>query len=231
MPESGGANIEIAHKLNEVEEKHGAPHSSRWVQMLEILEAIVLASVAIATAWSGYQAARWDGRQDELYENSTKLRVEAQGAQNRGGQEQIYDASSVAEWLKAAAAHDKTLVQVFERRFRPEFRPAFEAWRNTDPLTNPNSPPGPMMMPEYRNADLESAAKLSQEASAMFEEGSKARGTSDDYVHATVLLATVLLLVAISQRFHTHIVRVALATLALVLLCLPLWRILTLPRI
>ncbi len=72
---------------------------------------------------------------------------------------------------------------------------------------------------------------LSQEASALFEEGSKARGTSDDYVRATVLLATVLLLVAISQRFRTHVVRVALATLALVLLCLPLWRILTLPRI
>ncbi len=231
MPEAGGANIEIAHKLNEAEEKHEAAHRSRWVQLLEILEAIVLALVAIATAWSGYQAARWDGRQDELYENSTRLRVEAQGAQNRSGQEQIYDASSVAEWIKASAAHDKNLVQIFERRFRPEFRPAFEAWRNTNPLTNPNSPPGPLMMPQYRNADMEKAAKLGEEAAALYEEGSKARGTSDDYVRATVLLATVLLLVAISQRFHTHVVRVALAVLALVLLCLPLWRILTLPRI
>jgi hypothetical protein len=124
-------------------------------------------------------------------------------------------------------------VQVFQRRFRAEFRPAFEAWRKTDPLNNPNSPPGPipMMMPEYRNADMEAAAKLGQEASALSAEGTKARETSDDYVRATVLLATVLLLVAISQRFRTHMVRVALATLALVLLCLPLWRILTLPRI
>jgi len=233
MPEAGGANIEIAHKLNEVEEKHDAAHSSRWLQVLEILEAIVLAMVAIATAWSGYQAARWDGRQDELYENSTKLRVEAQGAQNRAGQQQIYDASSVAEWLRAAAGRDKNLVQVFQRRFRAEFRPAFEAWRKTDPLNNPNSPPGPipMMMPEYRNADMEAAAKLGQEASALSAEGTKARETSDDYVRATVLLATVLLLVAISQRFRAHMVRVALATLSLVLLCLPLWRILTLPRI
>jgi hypothetical protein len=231
MPEAGGANIEIAHKLNEVEEKHGAAHRSRWLEMLEILEAIVLALVAITTAWSGYQAARWDGRQDELYENSTKLRVESEGAQNRGGQEQIYDASSVAEWLKASASQDKKLVSVFERRFRPEFRPAFEAWQKTDPLNNPNAPPGPMMMPQYRNADLENAAKLSKEASALFAEGTKARETSDDYVRATVLLATVLLLVAISQRFRTHLVRVALASLALVLLCLPLWRVLHLPRI
>jgi hypothetical protein len=88
-----------------------------------------------------------------------------------------------------------------------------------------------MMMPQYRNADLENAAKLSKEASDLFAEGTKARETSDDYVRATVLLATVLLLVAISQRFRTHLVRVALASLALVLLCLPLWRVLHLPRI
>ncbi len=231
MPETGGANIEIAHKLNEVEEKHSASHRSRWLESLEILEAIVLAMVAIATAWSGYQAARWDGKQDELYENSTKLRVEAEAAQSRAGQEQVYDASSVAEWLKAAAGRDKNLVQVFERRIRPEFRPAFEAWQKTDPLNNPQAPAGPIQMPQYRNADLEKSGKLSEQASALFEEGSKARGTSDDYVRATVLLATVLLLVAISQRFRTHAVRVALATLALLLLCLPLYRILTLPRI
>ena len=45
--------------------------------MLEIVEAIVLAMVAIATAWSGYQSARWDGLQDELYAKSSRLRVEA----------------------------------------------------------------------------------------------------------------------------------------------------------
>jgi hypothetical protein len=231
MPETGAANIEIAHKLNEKEEKHSDAHRSRWIEMLEILEALVLAMVAILTAWSGYQAARWDGRQDELYENSTRLRVEAEAAQNRAGQEQIYDASSVTEWLKAAAGHDKDLIQVFERRIRPEFRPAFEAWRATDPLHNPNAPPGPLAMPEYRNVAMEQAVKLSKDATDLFMEGSKARGTSDDYVHATVLLATVLLLVAISQRFRTHVVRLGLAGLALILLFIPLWRILHLPRI
>ena len=64
MGEKGGANIEIAHKLNEGEgEGH---HKGKWVEMLEIVEAIVLAMVAIATAWSGYQAARFDGLQDEF---------------------------------------------------------------------------------------------------------------------------------------------------------------------
>jgi hypothetical protein len=70
MPEIGRANIEVAHKLNE-EGKHAAHHSSRSLEILEIVEAIVLALVAVTTAWSGYQAALWDGRQDEVYEQST----------------------------------------------------------------------------------------------------------------------------------------------------------------
>jgi len=56
------------------------------------------------------------------------------------------------------------------------------------------------------------------------------RERSDDYVRITVMLATILLLTAISQRFKTHAVRVGLAVLAALLLCFPLYRILTLPR-
>ena len=49
MPESGGASIEIAHKL--AEEKNSlASGASRWHEVLEIVEAIVLAVVAVATA-------------------------------------------------------------------------------------------------------------------------------------------------------------------------------------
>lgn len=230
MHEIGGPSIEVAHKLSE-DRRHAAPHPSRSVEILEIVEAIVLALVAVTTAWSGYQAALWNGRQDELYEQSTKLRVEAQGLEIGGGQERMYDASTVAEWLKAEVRGDQKIAQLFERRFRPEFRVAFEAWKKTDPLNNPNAPPGPLTMPEYHNAKSEASAKLGNEASKFFEQGAKARETSDKYVRVTVLLATVLLLTAISQRFRTQQVRIALAVLAALLVCIPLWRILMLPRI
>ncbi len=230
MPERGGVNIEVAHKLNEAEE-HGGRHNSRWVGILEILEAIVLAMIAIATAYSGYQSARWDGLQDELYANSTRLRVEAQGLQTRSAQEQMYNASAVAEWIKAEAIGNQKVADMFERRVLPEFRPAFEAWKKTDPLNNPNAPPGPAMMPEYHNANAEAAVKRGEEATEAFEHGSAARAVSDKYVRATVVLATVLLLIAISQRFKTHGVRLGMAIVALLLLCLPLYRLIALPHI
>ena len=85
-------------------------------------------------------------------------------------------------------------------------------------------------MSEYRSSKTEQASQLEQKATADFEEGTKARQYSDDYVRATVTLATVLLLTAVSQRFKTSRVRVGLAAIAVMLLCFPVYHILTLPR-
>jgi len=45
------------------------------------------------------------------------------------------------------------------------------------------------------------------------------------------LLATVLLITAIGQRFHFKTVRIVFMILAWLLLCLPFWQLLHLPRI
>lgn len=226
MSEAGGSNIEIAQHLSE----HSHPSQSLGHQILEIAEAAVLAIVAITTAWSGYQAALWTGHQAELYGQASKLRVQAEGAANFANQERLYNASTVVEWLNAKAHGDKKLADLFERRFLPEFRPAFEAWTKTDPLNNPNAPPGPQMMAEYKNSKAEEAARLNDQATEAFEQGTLDRQRSDEYVRVTVTLATVLLLIAISQRFTTRAVRVGLLLLATFLLCFPVYRIFTLPR-
>ena len=83
---------------------------------------------------------------------------------------------------------------------------------------------------EYHSAKAEEVVRLNQDARKVFAEGNVARHNSDDYVRATVMLATVLLLTAISQRFKTHSVRVGLAVMAALLLCLPIYHILKLPR-
>jgi hypothetical protein len=225
MPEAGGSNIEIAHHLSAHEGSESAGHV-----ILEIAEALVLAIVAIATAWSGYQAALWTGHQSELYGQASKLRVQAEGAAAYANQERIYNASTVVNWLEAEAHGDKRLTDLFERRFLPEFLPAFEAWKKTDPLNNPNAPAGPQLMAEYRNAKTQEAAKLNDQATAAFDQGTRGREYADQYVRATVTLATVLLLIAISQRFKTRNVRVALLIIAAFLLCFPVYHILILPR-
>lgn len=53
MPE--GMNIEIAHNLAESEP---GPSKTFRAELLEIAEAVLLALIAVPTAWSGYQAAK-----------------------------------------------------------------------------------------------------------------------------------------------------------------------------
>jgi hypothetical protein len=226
MSETGGSNVEIAHHLSE----HKESPQSLGQEILEIAEALVLAIVAITTAWSGYQAELWTGHQAELYGQASKLRVQAEGTATYANQERLYNASTVVEWLTAEAHGDKKLADLFERRFLPEFRPAFEAWKKTDPLNNPNAPAGPQLMAEYRSSKTEEAARLNDQATEVFDQGTRGRQRADQYVRVTVTLATVLLLMAISQRFKIRGVRLGLLVIALLLLCFPVYHILTLPR-
>jgi hypothetical protein len=230
MPEIGGSNVEIAHRLNEA----GKPtphHSSRFEKVVEIIEAVVLALVAIATAWSGYQAARWEGNRAELYGESSRLRITAEGLDALAGQERLYDTTTFNSWLNAGSRGDQKLSQFLQRRFREEFRTAFKVWIATDPFNDPTAAPGPTFMREYRNAKAEQAETLNEKALSTFNEGTASGATGDRYVRVTVLLATVLLLTAISQRFRITVVRTGLLCIAFVVLAIPLWNLFTLPRL
>jgi hypothetical protein len=89
LPESH--NVEIAHQLSEREDGERRRH--RWEQIAEILEVLALTVAAIATAWSGFQASAWDGRQALLYGESTSQRFSASAASTTGGQQLVADSA------------------------------------------------------------------------------------------------------------------------------------------
>jgi hypothetical protein len=207
-----------------------SPSQSRF-EAIEIIEAVILALVAVATAWSGYQAARWAGMRAENYAEASRLRVTAEGLATLSGQERIYDSDTFNSWLAAKLNRQEEAAEFFERRFRDEYRPAFAAWLGTDPFKNAQAPPGPIFMPEYHNAKHEQFLALNKKSAEVADRGTRSGETGDDYVRITVLLATVLLITAIGQRFHFKTVRVVFMILACLLLSLPLLRLLMLPRI
>jgi hypothetical protein len=217
---------EVAHAIGH---QHGQ-HMSRRAGLIEILEAVLLAIVAVATAWSGYQTARWDSRQANLYGLSNKYRALSNKAATRSGQEELYDTSTFSFWLQTKAQGDREAAQLFERRFRPEYRPAFAAWLRTDPFHNPKAPAGPILMPQYHNAMAAKAQAYDSRATTAFEQGTKARETGDKYLRNTVLLATVLFLTALAQKFKLEGVRIGLAGVSLVLLVIALYFVGTYPR-
>ena len=86
-------------------------------------------------------------------------------------------------------------------------------------------------MPEYHSAKHEQFLGLNKQAAEIADQGTQSGETGDQYVRITVLLATVLLITAIAQRFRFKSLRVLFMILAWILLCLPFWQLLMLPRI
>jgi hypothetical protein len=136
-----------------------------------------------------------------------------------------------SSWLEARAANNPQLQTLLERRFSPEYRTAFAAWLETEPFTNPDAPPGPGYLPEYRNPQLEQAETLNAQAAALEKAGTEARHTAEEYVRATVLFALVLFLVAVGQRFRLRGVRIATIVMALALFSYGLYEIVILPPV
>ncbi len=223
------SNIEFAHKIHE-SGHHGGGSLSHGQEWLEILEAVVLAAVAVLTAWSGYQAAKWDAQSAAAYAQASAVTVQAQEQQTLAGQEHLYDIITFDSWLEARHRGDESLAAAFERRFRPPYVIAYAAWMKTDPLHDPKAAPGPSFMPEYKSARLDRAKELGAEARADFERGVATRETGDEYVRITVFLATVLLLTALAQRFKIRTARIGLLAVASVMLVFAVYWILTFPR-
>jgi hypothetical protein len=207
VPEASLAN-EVGAHLRE------HPTRSEKGLAMELVEGFLLAVVAVATAWSGYQSALWDSRSAASYGESSKLRIETEAAQTTAGQQTLYDSSTFYAWLEAEQAGNTSLTAILERRMRPEYKVAFDAWIKLDPLHTPTAPPGPAFMPQYHNASAEQAAKLDAQASAAFDAGNHGRDVADEYVRVTVLLAVVLFLTAVSQRFKFRNVRLGMLALA-----------------
>ncbi len=141
-------NAEIAETIKPGDRRDEGASDRRQEQTIEIVEAILIAVVAVATAWGGYQAARWDGHQAELYGESSTERNEADQALTLGGQRRLLDITTFNTWIEARELRQDGLAALYERRFSPEFRVAFEAWIALDPFDNPNAPPGPSFMPQ-----------------------------------------------------------------------------------
>jgi len=227
MPE--GMNVEVAHQPNEPE--HPGKHHARWHELIEMAEVVILAVVAVITAWSGLQAARWDGHQSLLYGQASRDRFQADAASTLAGQQLSADASLFTALLQAHAAGNAELQAIYVRRFTPEYREAYEAWLKTDPFNNPAAPPGPGYMPSYHNPNKQAADRLNERAADTFDQGTRARENADKYVRDTVLFASVLFLVALAQRLKVARARIALGAVACGLLTFVIVSVVQLPRL
>lgn len=213
------------------EQKQALTSKERTDRWFQIVTAIMLGVVALATAWSGYQATRWAGEQSTLYAQASALRVESTRASTLAGQYKLYDSIIVNNWLNAYTQGNYKLAKIYERRFRPELKVAFAAWIATNPFTTPNAPPGPLFMPQYKVSQDALATRLDDQATATFDKGQAAKEQGDAYVLNTVFLATVLFLTAIADNFTWNWIRAVILVIGLVMLLFGIYHLIIYPVI
>jgi hypothetical protein len=218
--EAGKKLHEHGEKQEQAEEGGHEGNSGRHSRIVQICEAVLLALVTIAAAWAGYSAARWNTASRVEIAESATLRNLATRASLTAISLRNFDASTFNAWYIAytLGSHQKELVA--ERRFRPGFRVAFNAWMATNPLHNPHAPPGPTYMPQYKLAAQQQVVVLDGKANARFAAGNHAGTVGDNYVRITVFLAAVLFLVGIGSSFKLFGVRYALIAFGSTLLIL-----------
>jgi hypothetical protein len=220
MPE-GLSPIEVGRELHEhTKEQHQPASGNRHSRMVQIGEALLLALVTIAAAWSGYAAAKWGTESRFELAQAATLRNLATRADLAALSTRNFDSSTFNTWWTAFTLDDPQKQALAERRFRPEFKVAFDAWMAADPFHNPRAPPGPTYMPQYRLADQAKAEALDREAVEASAAGHEAGVVGDDYIRITVFLAAVLFLVGIGSTFKLHTIRYALISVGSLLLIL-----------
>jgi len=187
-------------------------------RMLEVLAIVLLSAAAIGTAWSGYQAARWSGREAHNFALADRSHAKSTRAVVRAGEDRVQDLADFERWLDLETSGDQTLADLHAAHFRGELRTAFDAWLAQDPLNNSNAIPTPLKMPQYHQADGDRAAHLETEADHLLEDGTTARDRSDEYVLTTVFFASVLFFAGISLRIGTAWLRVGVLGLGVAFL-------------
>ena len=215
------------HAPEGLHESRGAPKGSeRWY---ELVAAVLLSLATLGIAWSGYQAAKWSGLQSRRYAQASTARSEANRASTLASQDRQQDLLNFNRWLEVSTNGNQPLASLYERRFRPEFVPAFKAWQAQDPLNNLNAIASPLNMPQYKLANGVKSDTLERLGNRLFEEGKEATDHTDAYVLTTVFFASVLFFAGISTRFDWLKVRAGVLAFATLALAYGAFRIFTLP--
>ena len=220
-------HVHAPHELSD-SESHATARNER---VMELVATFLLAIATLGIAWSGYQGARWNGRQAREYAQANTARTLANRAATTGDQARTQDLLNFNRWLEVSTEGNQELAELYVRRFRPEFVPAFEAWLAQDPLNNPAAEASPLRVPQYHVADLEKSDELERRGNEHFDKGREATENTDSYVLTTVFFAAVLFFAGISMRFAWQPMRITVLVLASLSLVYAIVQLATLPTL
>ena len=202
---------------------------SKTHKRIEIATTVLMGLIAIATAWSGFQATKWGGHMSNSYAAAGVARSNSVLASVTANQLTLLDIQLFVEWINAIAEDDVERYDFYFERMRDEAKPAMEAWLATEPRNNPDAPTSPFAMPEYVLEKRLESEKLEEEAVALTQQALQANQNGDNYVMTTVILASGLFFSGIATRFRWIRIERIILIVAIVAFSYGLYQILVYP--
>lgn len=174
--------------------------------VVDAIAVFVLSTVAVLTAWCGFQSSKWGGEMSIAFSEASSARVQSTDFASQARDARANDQAIWVQWVLATDQGDAQLAGYIEQRFSPEFAVAFDAWNAGDREAR-----GPFALEDYVPPGTAKAAELSERADSRFQDALENNQRGDNYSILTVLFALVLFLTAMSQReLQPWVVRVLL---------------------
>ena len=192
-----------------------SPPGDGRIDAVDVLATVLLAIATVATAWSGYQASRWNGEQAKAGARANAARIESARSSGLANAQTQIDVATFTEWIDAYARKETRLADFYFDRFRAEFKPAVEAWVATKPLKNRAAPLTPFAMPQYKLAARAKADLLEAQSEEWATRARSYIQRSTNYVLGVVLFATALFFAGMSAKLPARRLRVVLLGLGL----------------
>lgn len=190
------------------------PDESRWGFTLELFAVVLMSLTAIATAWTGFQSAKWSGVMSIRFSEAAAGRTESVRWSNTAAQEVNLDVSVFVAWVEATAVGDDELAGFIRDRFPTRLQVATDAWLDTDPLGDPDAPSSPFVMDAYVHEARDEALRLEALAETKSADAREANQRSDNYVLTTIVFASVIFFAALSSKLRDREARIALLSVA-----------------
>src|SRR4051794_38968566 len=115
MGEGGLSPAEVGKEIAEHKHhtsEHGGGEAHGSDRVITIIEAILLAVVAILAAWSGYASAKWGTEQSLTLARASTARTEASRADLQSMENRNFDAATFNTWFGAYLSDDQAAMKV-----------------------------------------------------------------------------------------------------------------------
>lgn len=198
----------------------------RWV---ELLSAVVLSLATVATAWSGYQSAVWNGAQTDQVMAASTANIRYAKFTNLAQQKVGIHTNLFGQWATATSSGNTVLADWLFARFPEPLKTATTAWLATEPLTDPAAPATPFDMPQYMLSDYAEAQRWETAAAEAAASAASAGDIANRYLLFTIIFAAVLFFGGISGKFRWLAIDIATLVLGVLALLIGLAVLLSSP--